>query len=245
MYVVIAAAFGIGKTSFVIDIASTYAYNYLNNPNMADDYIPIFVLVKDNLNKVYYQQNFNSVLSMISKATGSHEVNIVVILDGLDEYQGDTQKIVDMIYEKRNEFSKIKLVITTRMKIDLPQKLQISKYIRLLPFDKNQVKDLLQKYGLQCTFDEITRDFGLEEWKRRRPLFCWMFSMACNKPRAYKRHLTNRSLLYQEFIHSIIIGKHLEEAKEHDFIKYYLKEKKIIRKIAALRQIYSDGLNII
>lgn len=81
-------------------------------------------------------------------------------------------------------------------------------------------------YSMSYDFDEIIRQFRLDEWEMKRPLFCWMFSMAYNKPRGYKRYLTNRSLLYQEFIHSIIIGKHLAEAKEYDFDKYYLKEKK-------------------
>jgi hypothetical protein len=50
-------------------------------------------------------------------------------------------------------------------------------------------------------------------------------------------------LLYHRFIHSIILGKHKSEVTKYDFNRTYLNEKRILRKIAALRQIYTGGLN--
>ena len=55
-YKVVAAPFGVGKTSFAKEITSTYAYNYLSNPNSPTNYIPVFVRLKDNLNNVYNQE---------------------------------------------------------------------------------------------------------------------------------------------------------------------------------------------
>ena len=122
--VVIGAPFGVGKTSFAIDITSNYAYDYINNPNSPDNYIPILVRLRDDLNKVYYQHNLDAVLNLISTAVGSNDVNILVVLDGLDEYHGDIQNILDLIDEKHayDKFPKIKFIITTRMESDMPRK---------------------------------------------------------------------------------------------------------------------------
>jgi len=128
------------------------------------------------------------------------------------------------------------------MEPGLPQKLQIKEYVRLLQFDTKQVEAFLNNYGIDYRLDEIAKEFGLEEQEIKKPLFCWMFSMIYSKSKDHIQYLKNRSLLYHEFIHSVIRGKHIEEAKEYDFKKYYIKEKKIMRKIAALKQIYLDDL---
>jgi len=181
---------------------------------------------------------------LISKALGYNEVNILVFLDELDQYRGDIESLIDRIHEihRDDQFPRIKFIITTRMESGFPEKLQISDYVRLLPFNEKQVDELFQRYGLDLKFDKIMKNFCLDQWEIKKPLFCWMFSMVYGKA-IYPIKYLSRTLLYQEFIHSVIIGKHLEEAKKYNFYKYYLKEKRILRNIAALKQIYLNGLS--
>ena len=55
--------------------------------------------------------------------------------------------------------------------------------------------------------------FGLNEWELKKPLFCWMISMVYYKSKDQMKYLTNRTLLYHEFIHSIIKGKYIDQVK--------------------------------
>jgi hypothetical protein len=49
----------------------------------------------------------------------------------------------------------------------------------------------------------------------------------------------SRALIYQGFIHSIVRGKHKDKASEYHWTQYHLgEEKRILRKIAALRQMH-------
>ena len=103
--------------------------------------------------------------------------------------------------------------------------------MRLPPFDKSQVEELLEKYGLSYRFDEIMK-FCLDEWEIKKPLFSWMIPMIYYKSEDHTKYLANRTLLYHEFMHSVIKGKYIDEAKEYDdFEKYNHKEKRMMRKI--------------
>ena len=49
--IIIAAPFGIGKTSLTKHIAEYYASKHLDMPTGVHNYIPVFVQLKDKLNK--------------------------------------------------------------------------------------------------------------------------------------------------------------------------------------------------
>jgi len=101
-------------------------------------------------------------------------MNILVIFDGLDEYE-DVQSEVDYIYNEHDEFGNMKFVMTTRMEAGLPAKLQINHYVRLLPFSEAQLEKFLRSYGLSFTYDILKLGLNKEEIKKL--LVCWMFAM--------------------------------------------------------------------
>ena len=76
----------------------------------------------------------------------------------------------------------MKVIITTRLEAGLPQKLDISKtgYIRLLPFNKQQVTEFFKKYGLPDITFNILKSYNLAEEEIFKPLFCWMFAIMRN-----------------------------------------------------------------
>ena len=137
-YLFIGAPFGTGKTTLVKKVASKYADEYLK----AKRYIPIFVLLKDGLERVYNDLNINEVFDrIIAPDNNSNEKafnrNILLLLDGLDEYHdndadqeknlSDNSKDIKMLMEKiENDFTKyrnLKVIITARLQHDLPSKL--------------------------------------------------------------------------------------------------------------------------
>ena len=50
----------------------------------------------------------------------------------------------------------------------------------------------------------------------------------------------SRAFIYQGFIHSLIRGKHKDKASEYHWTQYGGQEKRILRKIAALRQMHES-----
>jgi hypothetical protein len=160
--------------------------------------------------------------------------------------------------EKRKQFENIKVIITTRLEAGIPQKLDLSSYIRLLPFNKDQVNIFFQRYGLpsSVTFD-LLESYNLKEQEICKPLFCWMFGIMKRTKSKYKeqeqqdndtifKDIENpsitRSLLYQGFIHSIIRGKHQDIADKYHWSQYHTDEKRILRKIAALRRMHYPNI---
>ena len=132
-------------------------------------YIPIFVLLKDGLERVYNDLNLNEVFDrIIAPDNNSNEKafnrNILLLLDGLDEYHdndadqeknlSDNSKDIKMLMEKiENDFTKyrnLKVIITARLQHDLPSKLPMvmgkgKEYLRLLPFTEQQVEEFFDR----------------------------------------------------------------------------------------------------
>ena len=269
-YTIVGAPFGIGKTSLSFHISSVYAQKYLDDPDRKDNYIPVFAPLKEGLDAINEKgQSLEDVLELIAPTTASGEARkkkIVVICDGLDEFGGGKN-----IYElkgrldalrKQNKYPNITFVITTRLEANIPQELRtgLKTYIRLLPFSRSQVDDFFRKSKLPQYSFEHFKVFNVTEAysgygnvladEIRKPLFCWMFaSMVDSSPdiaRVLEEKDANidpplrRALIYQQFIHSIIIGKHRESAKQ--YLEKYSQEKNLLRRIAALKQMYGKEL---
>ena len=246
-YTVIGAPFGIGKTSFAIYLTSYFASKYLEDPDNQYNYIPIFVPKGKLTNIDEHQSSLDDKLRSIAGEGEGKKKKILIICDELDEY-GDNESKLTMFRKKHSDdHPNIKVIITTRLKAGLlgPQKLDVSSYIRLLPFNKEQVTKFFEKYGLpDITFD-LLESYNLKKQEISKPLFCWMFAIMRN----YKsfdittvfknvdsraKRSMSRALIYQGFIHSIVRGKHESKATE---TRYQInEEKRILRKIAALRQ---------
>src|SRR5215467_6339650 len=148
--VCVGAPFGIGKTSLAKYLTSVIATNYLEDPDNEYNYIPIFVPLKGKLTNIDEDQNsLDDKIRWIAGEGEGKQKKILIICDGLDEYgEDELEDILVYFHDKRNDFPNIKVIITTRLKAGLPQKLHISSYIRLLPFNKEQVTRFFEKYGL-------------------------------------------------------------------------------------------------
>jgi len=257
-FTIVAASFGIGKTSLAIYIASTCASQYLEgndlfNDDSGDDssgrYIPVFVALKDV--NIDTQNHIERRLQYISPGQEAKKRNILLICDGLDEYkfeERDLKKALDSL-STEDKYPNIKFLITTRLEAGF-QKLHtgLKNYIRLLPFNESQVNEFFTEYGTpQYSFKTIS-SYGLGDEEKRKPLFCWMIALNPNSERFLPQSVTssiNKSrsyltmaLLYQDFIHSLIRAKYRKAAEE--FSEYYSEEKNLLRKIAALKQAYES-----
>jgi hypothetical protein len=168
----------------------------------------------------------------------------------LDEYRFEESKLKQALDSLSTEdrYPNIKFLITTRLEAGL-QKLHtgLKNYIRLLPFSKSQVNEFFTRYGTpHYSFEKIS-SYGLGDEEKRKPLFCWMIALNHNSERFLPQYIAsnNRSpsyltmaLLYEDFINSLIRARYNKVEKE--FSEYYFEEKHLLRKIAALKQVYES-----
>jgi hypothetical protein len=242
--VVIGASFGIGKTSYVEKLAVTYATLYIQG---LSNYIPILVRLKKGLSNVYRRKDLDKMLQWLSE-NGREEQQkpLLVICDGLDEYAPDkVVALTKFLDDKCAENEMMKVIITTRLNPELPTILGLEDegYVRLLSFDiPNQVNRFFKNYGIPEIKTETLKQFGLREKEMSKPLFCWMFAITY-QPNPMVRGEDSQSdkmsrlMLYLNFIHSIILGRHRQISKTgFDY------EKWVLRKIAALKMLYEDTL---
>jgi len=244
--VVIGAEFGTGKTSYARYITHLYANRCLNN---GSDYFPILVKLRSGLNNVYGTYGLDYVLNIVTNDGQKKDRKILLILDGLDEYKGEIRELIERINSYQREYRNMKVIITTRLKEGYANELNIEKYVRLLPLSKEQVDQLFKKYNpdLDITFDRCINEYYLNEGVIRNPLFCWMLAyMHTNqyvKLEFKEDWSTNmiRTLLYHSFIHSILLGKYVEELRsleEKDIENRIAEEKRSLRLTAALVNLY-------
>jgi hypothetical protein len=235
--VIIGAPFGIGKTSLAIYLTSIIAKKYLEDPNNEYNYIPIFVPLRDKLKNIDEEKrSLEGKFKSIAAEGEGKKRKILVICDGLEEYGKDEAELKNYLEEKReNEFPNMKIIITTRLEAGLPQKLGISSYIRLLPFNEEQVTKFFEKYGLPAIKFDILESYNLTGDEISKPLFCWMFAIMKNSKSFHitavskdfdsrvKRSMS-RAFIYQGFVYSIIRGKHKDKASEYYWTEYHFSE---------------------
>ncbi len=254
---VIGASFGIGKTSLGRMIAAKYARNFPDN----NDYLPVFVSIKEGhgLNNVYEELNLDELLDEIINLRGADEEakrrKILLILDGLDEYSDNDEEIKKFVNEKIKKeyfstYPNLKCIVTTRLTIGMPSNLglpEFGTYVRLLPFNQDQVDDFLTRYDVKLTYGDAISKLGLRKEEITKPLFAWMLAMTYTNSdlrlefkEEWRNHMRG-SLIYMLFFHHIINGKYKSTLSAITWTKLYKDEKKILRKIAALRQINPEG----
>ena len=261
---VVAAPFGIGKTSVSRMIVAGLAEKYLKRERLpvesnldALPYMPILVFLKNGFSNVYNGLSLNGVLENIVAGKGQKKDRpILLILDGLDEYPNkisDLRKKIDD--EWMPQYTGMKIMVTTRPEAGFPDKLLITKekggignYIRLLEFDEREsetdrLNQIMRFYDKCETIDayEWTKRC-LKKIQRTKPLFCWMISLLYseNKYRIKLNDFTENNavaLLYMFFFHYLIAGKYKDKTELRDV---FLFEKNVLRKIAVLRRIYPD-----
>lgn len=240
--IVIGAPYGVGKTYFSYKLASDLATKTLKN--FSSEIIPVLIRMRFKMDTIDDKSNsLNDILALIPSNR-----KVMFIYDGLDEFE-DASKIQNVyryIISKLNRYTNSKAIVTTRLNSNFPDILNIQSYVRLLPFDNNQVNLFLQKYGVSLKLSQILKS-GLGPSEIGKPLFCNLIAIL------YKRIgtltfsqslLLNRVLLFFEIVHNVILGKHEVEAVSYDYKRHHLNEKRTLRKIAQLKDIYEDKLTI-
>ncbi len=259
---VIAASYGIGKSSLARKISFDCANKFIENPTDPTAYIPIFVQLKFALEVTCNGNRSleNDLNTIALHSSRKKETNILVILDGLDELASNKPINNQTIYktiqqEFLKNFSNSKYIITTRQEEDFPEKLNIKDhYIRLFSFNDYQIKLFFINYSLQdkSRLNNIPTNIYekmpsiLSNEKLGKPLFCWMLATVYNSsPEPERESLFNYSkdnclaevLLYQRFIHEVIMGKPNDVAKT-DYTTWFEKkreEKKALRLLAFIK----------
>jgi NACHT domain len=256
-YIVIGASFGSGKTSMARMIASEYASICLVKGY--HNYIPILVFLKGvDLRVEYEGLSLDNLLQFVVAPKLNPEAStrkILLILDGLDEYGSSTNtenqlRLIDKLDELKSNYPNIKAIITTRLedKILENQGINIDTYVRLLLFSPDQVNDFFKTYGviidgITLTYD-MAKGLNLPVEEMTKPLFAWIFSylemhtspeLKIETKQNWNYEMV-KSWIFLLFFHQVIEGKY------RGSLGAYIEEKKILRRIAALNQIYGDTL---
>jgi len=259
---VIAAPFGIGKSSLARKMSFDMANKFIENPVDPNAYLPVFVQLKFALKRTCNGNKSleNDLLGIAGSNIRKNEANILIILDGLDELSSDNAVNNLTIYKTiQQEFLKnypnSKYIITTRLESDFPKNLEITDhYIRLFSFNEDQIKQFFSNYGLtgitsisnvsNSIYENISNILSKKNFGK--PLFCWMLATVYNNSSDSERkvlfgypknHSLAEVLLYQRFIHDVILGKPREIAKK-DYEEWFKKskdEKKALRLLAFLK----------
>lgn len=106
--------------------------------------------------------------------------------------------------------------------------------------------EFFNRYGhKELTFDDIKK-YGFQEENHSyykidllKPLFCWMFALSYTEDLQITKDVDigkARLILYSGFIHSVLKGKYQHSLTEIEIVK----EKWIMRKIAALKTIFEE-----
>jgi nucleoside phosphorylase len=239
-YIVIGAPFGSGKTSFAKHLAKKLAETLLENMSDHNRYFPILVKLRevDDIKSygVYAQNNILALLNDIRAENDRRR--ILVILDGLDEYNGDIKDLFNYLAELNSKYG-VKVVATSRL-VEIPKQ-YIKEYVRLMPFDKEKVNEFFERYKVGLDYDRC-KELGLGDEEISKPLFCWILGIVWS---SYEivflpewSSEMKKSLLYYIFMHSIIKGKHRKEVKE--FKRYYPIEKEVLRCTAAMKNMLKE-----
>jgi len=237
--IVIGASFGLGKTSFVKYLANKLANLYNESER---SYFPIVIDLSGREGvESYFVYGQKSLDYFISNIIENESRNVLLILDGLDEYKGEIKDLFNYITELHNKYEKVKVIVTSRL-VDIPKE-YIDEYVRLIPFSKEKVNKFFQKYGVELDYDKC-EELGLDKEEITKPLFGWILGMISLDP-SYKLNLNpewssgmKRSILYYVFIHSLIKGKHKKEMDK--FKEYYYVEKELLRYTAAIKNLYKE-----
>ena len=241
---IIGASFGIGKTSLSRSTISDYAFKY---KNQGSNWIPILITLKHGIDRAYNQYNLDDLLTLICK---SSDKNIFILLDGLDEYNGDLRDLINKIKDQQINHPKLKKVIaTSRLEANTPLDL-FARHIKLLPFSKLQVNQFSKNYLKNGKHNyESLKAKGLQTNEIVSPLFCWIIaysdlnnSSEIEFNKSWSGNL-QKALLYISFIHNLLHGKfytEVEKSEPDNWNENYKNEKNFLRKIASIKSIYKE-----
>ena len=232
---IIGGPFGSGKTFLSKQISENYAKSILKDNT---SYIPIYIEMRRGLTSIYNGMSFVRFLNMT--LNNNRNKKILLILDGLDEYQNDIKKILEYdIDDYLKEFRNIKIICTTRINLDLPNIINLNEiqYIRLLPLSIDEVKNFMSKRKALTYNDAL--NIGLSEYDLTNPLFldiiCKIFPKLTNIFSSINldqntQNLINTTILYLWLFHSLVIGKNAFEIDTNLYDEDYKFDEEFIEK---------------
>ena len=248
----IAAHFGIGKTSFIRKLAHDIAKERLYDNTI---YFPILIFASEGLTLM--GRDLERYVKHSIKLRSNNP--ILVILDGLDEYSSvNTGSIFQLIDSIRNifaEFEIVKTIYTTRLREDLsPFKTHKPfgtsvKAIRLLQFNREQINKYLQNVRSSLTYDSLKEKSQLDYSDLSKPLILGMLiktlpSIEKDLQRlSHSKNLTPtiaRTMIYMALFYQIFLGKaNIQNSPNEEIISFY-EEKRVLRRLAYLKQVDKD-----
>jgi uncharacterized protein YjbI with pentapeptide repeats len=252
---VIAGSFGIGKTSAVKMISANYASEFLNGSGYSRVPIPISLNnpgLKTEDNKFTLDFILHKIIAPGDNAAAKTRP-ILIIFDALEKYKDTEITIGGKIEQLKLEgFSSIKVILTTSLDEELldRQQINVDTYARMLPFNDPQLDEFFKKYQVMYRGHFLTClqaiDLGLPVEEMYRPLFAWIFSYLetsiDSKIRIVEKEnwtpKMKKTWMYMLFFHRMIAGKPREAYMDTRWKESYLHEKKLLRAIAALRQLH-------
>ena len=244
---IIAAPFGIGKSSLAKKMAHDCATRYIADPTDGKAFIPVLVPLKFAFEKTSNNNSLdNDLKNITSFSPREKDTNILAILDGLDELPEDRRINIKNIYDEIQglvgAYPSCKFIVTTRLEAGFPARLNIEEsYVRLFSFNENQIMEFFEKYDLLNDYKGIQSILSKE--KLGKPLFCWMIAAVYNNSSdaekeilfgQQKKDYLGEIFLYQQFIHNVIFGKPKEEVRK-EFEERSTDEKEALRLIAFLK----------
>jgi hypothetical protein len=146
-YVLIEAMMGTGKSTLVAELAKSYTDTKVFNEKKI---LPIILTSTELFEK--YNSNLQNVITPIITTNGFEGIKkFIVIIDGLDEIKIDnTERLefLNKIYQSSQNFTDIKIIVTTRTlddpELDLNIEKQYSRY-QLCPLSIKQIITMVEK----------------------------------------------------------------------------------------------------
>ena len=232
---IIGGSLGIGKTIFIKELFLQVGNQYLNKSN---DYVPIFISPNKEINTLFMWDDIYRLLDEIEP-----NKKILLIYDGLDEHE--YKKILYKLDQRKTKNKNLKVILTTRLVSDFPQMIYNTKekYLRLLPFTKQQVNSFLEHNNINLNYEEVIQ-LGMNDEELRKPLFLLILSkilpnMQDNILIGINTKLTvnkRKALMYMQFINYSITHR----LKEYLTLDTYNNERKILRTIAMWIQLKGE-----
>ena len=220
-----------GKTTYVKHLAYKLATEFDKY-----GYVPLFVRLREwteeEIKNGTVALPFGKTVKKALEEINSADARPLLILDGLDEFEGDYTTIYNWIQKLHENHRELKVILTTRLNAGVPEKLHIMRYVRPLGFSKEQIKEFFEKYGVNICLDKLM--WHIDEVDLRKPLFCWM--IAVSSARAGNPEMLiledddadkRRAFFYYTVTPLLLRGKHLWEVNKG--IDFYKNEKEFLR----------------
>jgi hypothetical protein len=239
----ISAPFGVGKTTLMKKIASYYSQIRIYDEN---EYFPVLIVLDKGLVTIGRYEELNSFNQNVLCETSK---NILLLLDGIEEYDRDLSEINDRIDTIFKHYKNLKKIFTCRpIEIKFSQITRSNNFVRLLPLTEDQVNTYLTNVGSDITYNTLINKHRLTEDIVTKPILLGMIIKSLEFLRediseiADSEHGVSviRTLIYMKTMYKVLLGKAKIDISNTDDKNKSAIEKHYLRRIAYLTMIESD-----